>query len=144
MKCQLSSSTRNRELQVNADVADVAQLVRAPDCGPGGREFNSRLSPQEKRLVEIPVFFLGLTSCYHQRHQLHQLLLWWLLPHQLFPPHQFGKHQFHQLLLFQFPHMLYTSLPYSPFMSSGHASEDVEPTNSGHIFIMIPRRQRNC
>ncbi len=28
-------------------MADVAQLVRAPDCGPGGRGFNSRLSPQE-------------------------------------------------------------------------------------------------
>ena len=27
-------------------VADVAQLVRAPDCGPGGRGFNSHHSPQ--------------------------------------------------------------------------------------------------
>ena len=27
-------------------VANVAQSVRAPDCGPGGRGFNSRHSPQ--------------------------------------------------------------------------------------------------
>ena len=24
---------------------DVAQLVRAPDCGPGGREFETHLPP---------------------------------------------------------------------------------------------------
>lgn len=29
----------------HSSMADVAQLVRAPDCGPGGRGFNSRLSP---------------------------------------------------------------------------------------------------
>ena len=27
-------------------MAGVAQLVRAPDCGPGGREFDSRRPPQ--------------------------------------------------------------------------------------------------
>jgi hypothetical protein len=27
--------------------ADVAQSVRAPDCGPGGRGFNSRHSPHD-------------------------------------------------------------------------------------------------
>ena len=37
-------------------LADVAQLVRASDCGPEGREFNSPHSPHEKRL-EYPVFF---------------------------------------------------------------------------------------
>ena len=31
-------------------MAGVAQLVRAPDCGPGGREFDSRRPPH---------FFLG-------------------------------------------------------------------------------------
>ena len=27
-------------------MVDVAQLVRAPGCGPGGRGFESHLSPQ--------------------------------------------------------------------------------------------------
>ena len=27
-------------------MANVAQSVRAPDCGPGGRGFNSHRSPQ--------------------------------------------------------------------------------------------------
>ena len=27
-------------------VVDVAQLVRAPDCGPGGRRFKPGLPPQ--------------------------------------------------------------------------------------------------
>jgi hypothetical protein len=30
----------------------VAQLVRAPDCGSGGRGFESRLSPQNTYLVK--------------------------------------------------------------------------------------------
>lgn len=29
----------------------VAQLVRAPDCGSGGRGFESRLSPPSPRVV---------------------------------------------------------------------------------------------
>ena len=28
-------------------MAGVAQLVRAPDCGPGGREFDSRRPPHQ-------------------------------------------------------------------------------------------------
>lgn len=40
-------------------MADVAQLVRAPDCGPGGREFNSPHSPQAKYPVYGWVFCLG-------------------------------------------------------------------------------------
>lgn len=35
----------------------VAQLVRAPDCGSGGREFESRLSPL-KLLIYWAVFFI--------------------------------------------------------------------------------------
>ena len=34
-------------------MADVAQLVRALDCGSGGRGFESHLSPQAKRPVFI-------------------------------------------------------------------------------------------
>ncbi len=30
-------------------VVGVAQLVRAPGCGPGGRGFNSHHSPQKKK-----------------------------------------------------------------------------------------------
>ncbi len=35
----------------------VAQLVRAPDCGSGGREFESRLSPL-KTAHSLGSFFL--------------------------------------------------------------------------------------
>ncbi len=39
------------KLKVNAvAVADVAQLVRAPGCGSGGRGFNSHHSPQLKKI----------------------------------------------------------------------------------------------
>ncbi len=37
----------------------VAQLVRAPDCGSGGREFESRLSPL-KTAQEMGSFFCKL------------------------------------------------------------------------------------
>ena len=46
-------------------MADVAQLVRAPDCGPGGRGFNSRLSPQnyeENTRHSRRVFFIAITT----------------------------------------------------------------------------------
>ncbi len=39
-------------------MANIAQLVRAPDCGPGGRRFNSAYSPQIKYSVEIPSIFV--------------------------------------------------------------------------------------
>ena len=40
----------------------VAQLVRAPDCGSGGRRFETDLPPQkEKGLQECSPFFYG---CY--------------------------------------------------------------------------------
>jgi hypothetical protein len=29
-------------------MVELAQLVRAPDCGPGGRGFNSHIPPQAK------------------------------------------------------------------------------------------------
>jgi hypothetical protein len=40
-------------------VVDVAQLVRAPGCGPGGRGFNSRHSPQDL----ITIVFLKEYVC---------------------------------------------------------------------------------
>ena len=47
-------------------LADVAQLVRAPDCGPGGRGFNSRLSPQiyENTRFNSEYFILLLSLCH--------------------------------------------------------------------------------
>ncbi len=38
-------------------MADVAQLVRAPGCGSGGRGFNSLHSPQIKNSLFIVRFF---------------------------------------------------------------------------------------
>ena len=35
----------------------IAQLVRAPGCGPGGRGFDSHHSPSKKTLVEISAFY---------------------------------------------------------------------------------------
>ena len=40
----------------------VAQLVRVPDCGSGGRGFEPRLSPQMKNLLLVLVI-AGLFSC---------------------------------------------------------------------------------
>ncbi len=37
----------------------VAQLVRAPDCGSGGRGFETRLSPQVLKVDENRPFFLS-------------------------------------------------------------------------------------
>ena len=36
----------------------VAQLVRAPDCGSGGRGFETRLSPQVLKVDENRPFFV--------------------------------------------------------------------------------------
>jgi hypothetical protein len=36
-------------------VVDVAQLVRAPGCGPGGRGFKSRHSPQSDKVYWGPL-----------------------------------------------------------------------------------------
>jgi len=38
----------------------VAQLVRAPDCGSGGRGFETRLSPQVFKVDKISAFFYAL------------------------------------------------------------------------------------
>ena len=38
-------------------MADVAQSVRAPDCGPGGRGFNSHHSPQKLRMIPKGIVF---------------------------------------------------------------------------------------
>ena len=36
-------------LKIATDTVDLAQLVRAPGCGPGGRGFDSHSSPHKKR-----------------------------------------------------------------------------------------------
>ena len=36
----------------------VAQLVRAPDCGSGGRRFETDLPPQKESFTEMWSFFL--------------------------------------------------------------------------------------
>ncbi len=38
----------------------VAQLVRAPDCGSGGRRFETDLPPFKKRVSEMKPFFIGI------------------------------------------------------------------------------------
>ena len=42
-----------------SSVAEVAQLVRALDCGSGGRGFKSHLSPQIKRTELFGSFYLA-------------------------------------------------------------------------------------
>ena len=39
----------------------VAQLVRAPGCGPGGRGFDSHLSPQKSTSTKVLVDFYLFT-----------------------------------------------------------------------------------
>ena len=39
----------------------VAQLVRAPDCGSGGRRFETDLPPLRDSFESL--FFMGLTNC---------------------------------------------------------------------------------
>lgn len=41
-------------------MADIAQLVRAPGCGSGGRGFETHYSPQIKYWYLLPVFYLYL------------------------------------------------------------------------------------
>ena len=41
----------------------VAQLVRAPDCGSGGRGFETHLSPFKKHLLAIAGAFLMKALC---------------------------------------------------------------------------------
>jgi hypothetical protein len=48
-RCQLSNSFGSENLKVNADVANVAHLVRASGCGSEGSGFNSHHSPQIKK-----------------------------------------------------------------------------------------------
>ena len=57
------------------NMAGVAQLVRAPDCGPGGREFDSRRPPHLslgcRQVVKAPDFDSGIRrfkSC-HPSHR---------------------------------------------------------------------------
>ena len=62
-------------------MAGVAQLVRAPDCGPGGREFDSRRPPHLfigtlgcRQVVKAPDFDSGIRrfkSCHPSQKWLH-------------------------------------------------------------------------
>ncbi len=46
----------------------VVQLVRAPDCGSGGRGFEPHLPPKEiYKQVERPVFFILHASFFNQQ-----------------------------------------------------------------------------
>src|SRR5665647_681578 len=45
-------------------MADIAQLVRAPGCGLGGRGFNSRYPPHLKFLIHAPVAQLDRVTGY--------------------------------------------------------------------------------
>ena len=38
-------------------MVELAQLVRAPGCGPGGRGFESLISPQNEKTHSLSVFF---------------------------------------------------------------------------------------
>ncbi len=44
------------------EMVDVAQLVRAPDCGSGGRRFEPDLPPQKGLKIIRPYFFLLMAS----------------------------------------------------------------------------------
>ena len=43
----------------------VAQLVRAPGCGPGGRRFETDLPPQKKKLLIYEKLFWFLAFPYN-------------------------------------------------------------------------------
>jgi uncharacterized membrane protein len=47
-------------LPLRHNTEDVAQSVRAPDCGSGGRGFETRLSPSKKALSKNRAFFTPL------------------------------------------------------------------------------------
>lgn len=50
-------------------MATIAQLVRAPGCDSGGREFESRWSPQKKNLAKerIEIFKILILSFFVYR-----------------------------------------------------------------------------
>ena len=43
-----------------ACLVDVAQLVRVPGCGPGGRGFESHYPPHKKAVKSLHSFFYSL------------------------------------------------------------------------------------
>lgn len=47
-KKRANKLAKRREAKASLPVLGVVQLVRTPDCGSGGREFKSRLSPHYK------------------------------------------------------------------------------------------------
>ena len=68
--CLLSSRSRVRIPQgtpqpgIPGNVVGLAQLVRAPGCGPGGRGFDSHISPQIKtKHSAIAECFVFISSC---------------------------------------------------------------------------------
>ena len=53
----------------------IAQLVRAPGCGPGGHGFEPHYSPQKKALAFASAFyFMSLSSEYSDEKQHHVIL----------------------------------------------------------------------
>ncbi len=44
-------------IQLHADEAGLAQLVRAPGCGSGGRGFNPHSSPHIKKVSHVVRLF---------------------------------------------------------------------------------------
>ena len=46
VECVFEGSSRQRKDTKTLYMVDVVQLVRTPDCGSGGREFESPHSPQ--------------------------------------------------------------------------------------------------
>tara|TARA_Y100000590_G_scaffold190409_2_gene216723 strand:+ start:38701 stop:38907 length:207 start_codon:yes stop_codon:yes gene_type:complete len=50
---------------VGLKMVGVAQLVRAPGCGPGGRGFKSRPSPKDRRSsIEIDEAMTGFSNTF--------------------------------------------------------------------------------
>lgn len=78
-------------------MADVAQLVRAPDCGPGGRGFNSRLSPQNYENISRNERYFVYSLLYTLRTisppSLHQMQLH-LLEHAMLKCSQLARGKF--------------------------------------------------
>ncbi len=60
----------------------VAQLVRAPDCGSGGRGFETRLSPQVLKVDENRPFFMS--DFYNYQLDLESIHFFFLLPKHIF------------------------------------------------------------
>ena len=59
-------------------MADVAQLVRALDCGSGGRGFETHHSPQNKILTFMVGFLLRKENKYTNNERTHCGVEFWI------------------------------------------------------------------